>query len=70
MTIGISSKDMHMESKEEFMIAESRMVVIEEVSPLCRTERELGVTAMLHWTLGQDTRMHTSYSALWGGCVR
>lgn len=32
-----------MESKEEFMIAESRMVVIEEVSPLCRIERELGV---------------------------
>lgn len=36
MTIGISSKDMHMGSKKEFMMAESRMVVIEEVSPLCR----------------------------------
>lgn len=37
--MGINSEDTHVESKKEFMTAESRMVVTGEIPPSCRMNR-------------------------------
>lgn len=64
VTIGIYSKDMHVESKKEFMIAESRMVVIEEESPSCRMNR-----CLVHTAWWVSLQCHTGHWGRIQGCT-